>query len=123
MHFNMLDAKTQLSRLVEAALRGEEVIIANRGKPMVKLVPAEPAQSERQFGTLAGIWTTAEIDAAFSPEADAQAAADLMDHAERRAWRVMEPVRPFRDEKPAPKPAIKAPRKTAARAKPTRRTP
>ncbi len=43
MQFNMLEAKTQLSKLVEAALRGEEVVIANRGKPVVKLVKAEAA--------------------------------------------------------------------------------
>lgn len=32
-------AKTHLSRLIEAALRGEEVIIAKGSKPVVKLVP------------------------------------------------------------------------------------
>ena len=36
---NMHDAKTQLSKLVEAAEAGEEVIIARNGKPAVKLVP------------------------------------------------------------------------------------
>ncbi len=32
-------AKTQLSRLIDAALRGEEVIIAKGSKPVVRLVP------------------------------------------------------------------------------------
>ena len=36
---NIHDAKTHLSRLVELATKGEEVIIARFGKPMVKLVP------------------------------------------------------------------------------------
>jgi prevent-host-death family protein len=35
---NLHEAKSQLSRLVEAACRGEEVIIARRGVPAVKLV-------------------------------------------------------------------------------------
>lgn len=34
-------AKTNLSKLIEAALRGEEVIIARGDKPVVKLVPFE----------------------------------------------------------------------------------
>jgi prevent-host-death family protein len=33
------DAKTQLSSLVERAARGEEIVIANDGIPMAKLVP------------------------------------------------------------------------------------
>ena len=39
MKVNMLEAKSQLSRLVKEALDGEEVIIASNGEPMVKLVP------------------------------------------------------------------------------------
>jgi prevent-host-death family protein len=35
---NMHEAKSTLSALVAAALRGEEIIIANKGKPQVKLV-------------------------------------------------------------------------------------
>jgi len=34
---NIHDAKTQLSKLVDAALRGEEIAIARRNKPLVKL--------------------------------------------------------------------------------------
>lgn len=36
---NMLEAKTNLSRLVSSAAAGEIVVIANRGKPVVQLVP------------------------------------------------------------------------------------
>ena len=36
---NIHEAKTQLSKLVERALEGEEVIIARAGKPVVRLVP------------------------------------------------------------------------------------
>ncbi len=82
---NMLQAKTQLSKLVEAALRGEEVIIANRGKPMVRLVQAQAPTAPRKWGSLAGQWTEAEISAAFSPQADRQVADDLMANLGRRA--------------------------------------
>jgi prevent-host-death family protein len=36
--YNIHDAKTQLSRLVEQAANGEPFIIAKAGKPMVKVV-------------------------------------------------------------------------------------
>jgi len=36
---NLYEAKTQLSNLVERAAKGEEIVIAKAGKPMVRLVP------------------------------------------------------------------------------------
>ena len=39
MQFTIHAAKTQLSKLIQAALAGEEVIIANGDTPVVKLVP------------------------------------------------------------------------------------
>lgn len=40
MHqYNLYEAKTHLSQLVQAALDGEEVLIAHAGKPAVRLVP------------------------------------------------------------------------------------
>lgn len=39
MQYNVHAAKTQLSKLIEAALAGEEVIIARGSEPVVKLVP------------------------------------------------------------------------------------
>ena|SRR5690349_15541029 len=54
---NMHEAKTQLSRLVDAALAGEEVVIARAGKPAVRLVPVEEPLPRRQFGILKGkVW-------------------------------------------------------------------
>lgn len=41
---NMHQAKASLSRLVERALAGEEVIIARNGKPLVRLVPVPEPQ-------------------------------------------------------------------------------
>jgi len=51
---NMHEAKTQLSRLVERALAGEEVVIARAGKPLVRLVPVVEEKPRRQFGRLKG---------------------------------------------------------------------
>jgi prevent-host-death family protein len=42
---NMHQAKTTLSKLVDAAAAGEEIIIAKAGKPVAKLVPLNPAQT------------------------------------------------------------------------------
>jgi prevent-host-death family protein len=36
---NVADAKAHLSQLLEAALKGDEVIVARAGKPLVRLVP------------------------------------------------------------------------------------
>jgi prevent-host-death family protein len=53
---NIHEAKTHLSRLVEAAARGEPFIIAKAGKPMVKVVPLDLADTAigRRLGFLAG---------------------------------------------------------------------
>ena len=45
---NMQEAKTTLSRLVARAERGERVILARAGQPVVELVPV--AKPERHFG-------------------------------------------------------------------------
>ena len=37
--YNIYEAKTSFSRLVEEAASGEEVVIAKAGKPLVKMVP------------------------------------------------------------------------------------
>lgn len=47
-------AKTNLSRLIEQALRGEEVIIARGDKPVVRLVPVDAPKPRRRAGTLKG---------------------------------------------------------------------
>jgi prevent-host-death family protein len=44
MLVNVHEAKTQLSRLLEAAGRGEEVVIARNGVPVARLVPVAPAR-------------------------------------------------------------------------------
>jgi prevent-host-death family protein len=49
---NLHAAKTHLSRLVDKAMAGEEVVIAKAGKPMVRLVPIETKSRRTGFGTL-----------------------------------------------------------------------
>ena len=53
---NMHEAKTHLSRLVEAAANGEPFIIARAGKPVVKVVAVDApgAGSTRRVGFMAG---------------------------------------------------------------------
>jgi prevent-host-death family protein len=53
---NIHDAKTQLSKLVEQAAQGESFIIAKAGKPMVKVIPLEPAEAgtASRLGFMAG---------------------------------------------------------------------
>ena len=63
-------AKTDLSRLIKAAMRGERVIITDRGKPLVRLVPEppKPKNAKRGFGSLKGVinlppgWDSPEAD-------------------------------------------------------------
>jgi len=77
MQVNMLEAKTQLSKLVEAALHGEDVVIANRGQPVVRLVKVQ-AKVRRRTGAWAGLMTEAEIERAFSPEVEAEMAREWL---------------------------------------------
>ena len=95
MQVNMLEAKTHLSKLVEAALRGEEVVIANRGKPVVKLVRAE-VHPKRRWGAWEGLVTEAQVDAAFDPKFEAELAAEWQAWAEK-------PIEPVTRIKPASK--------------------
>ena len=48
------DAKTNLSRLIERACSGEEVIIARGKTPVVKLVPITSRSPRRKFGSMKG---------------------------------------------------------------------
>lgn len=47
-------ARTHLSRLVEAAAAGEEIVIAKSGKPLARLCPLAGPPRRRQLGTLNG---------------------------------------------------------------------
>jgi prevent-host-death family protein len=79
MKVNMLEAKSQLSRLVKEALDGEEVVIASNGEPMVRLVPIASKRRLRGWGRLKKL--AAGVDAAFTPEVDADVARSLEEHS------------------------------------------
>ena len=56
MLVNVHDAKSQLSKLIAAAEAGDDVVIARKGKPAVRLVPVKPGGF--QFDTLAHLVDT-----------------------------------------------------------------
>jgi len=60
--FTVHAAKTHLSRLIEKAEAGEEVVIARRNVPAVRLVPVREHEVARRFGALRG---RARVSAAF----------------------------------------------------------
>lgn len=75
---NIFQAKTQLSKLVEMAERGEEVIIARAGKPVARLSQLEPEKRPIVFGLLKGqIHVADDFDAPLPPEVLAEFEADL----------------------------------------------
>jgi prevent-host-death family protein len=57
--FNIHEAKTHLSRLVDEAEKGEPFVIAKAGKPKVKVVPIDdpPAQAKSRLGFMKGMYT------------------------------------------------------------------
>ena len=48
--FNVHEAKTHFSKLLERVLKGEEVIIAKAGKPVARILPVTPQVSKRVPG-------------------------------------------------------------------------
>jgi prevent-host-death family protein len=68
---NIHEAKTHLSRLLEAAAAGEEIVIAKAGKPMAKLVAVQPGAGPRVLGALAGQVVEREDCWAPDPELEA----------------------------------------------------
>ena len=51
---NVHEAKTRLSRLLERAEAGEEIVIARAGKPVARLIPYTDDRPKRTFGALRG---------------------------------------------------------------------
>ena len=63
---NMLQAKSSLSRLVEAIEQGQEreIVIARNGRPAAKLVPMDNAPSGKRIGVAKGLFVVPDsIDA------------------------------------------------------------
>ena len=67
---NLYDAKTQLSRLVDRAAAGEEIVIAKGGRPLARLVPLAVRTTPRRLGLRAH-------DVTLGPDFDAPLPASL----------------------------------------------
>ncbi len=69
--FNLYDAKTNLSALVEEAAAGEEIVIAKNGKPRARLVALDRGAAEPRFrlGFMRGrVWISDDFDAPWPEE-------------------------------------------------------
>jgi prevent-host-death family protein len=75
MQVTIHEAKTQLSRLIAAVERGEEVVIARRDKPVARLVPVVVERPKRKLGFLAHI--PVKLDGFFDPKFEAEIAANF----------------------------------------------
>jgi prevent-host-death family protein len=68
-HFNMHDAKTHLSRIIERVERGEEIVIDRAGTPVAKIIPLVRRVNRTAIGSLAGQldlsddWDTSQTNA------------------------------------------------------------
>ena len=66
---NLYEAKTQLSKLVDEAAGGEEIVIAKAGKPRARLVGLVPPRRKRRPGGAKGrIRISRDFDAPLPPE-------------------------------------------------------
>jgi prevent-host-death family protein len=66
---NVHAAKTHLSRLLEEAAAGEEIVIAKAGKPIAKLTRLDQPEEPRQLGILEGKGRISDdFDAPLPPE-------------------------------------------------------
>ena len=86
MKVNVLDAKNRLSELIRSAHAGEEVIIANRGEPVARLVPVSREDSVGPLGSPARIldWLKRNPLPESSRRSREEIDADIQ--AERDAW-------------------------------------
>ena len=75
---NVHEAKTHLSRLLQRAMDGEEIIIMRAGRRLVRLTPVESAPLRRRLGTAKGDFTVPKNFDAPLPE-------DILSDFESRA--------------------------------------
>lgn len=87
MQVNILEAKNRLSELIRTAQSGEEVVIANRGEPVARLVAAgRVAAKTAEIGSAAGVldWLRRNPLPAYARRSEAEIDAGI--DAERAAW-------------------------------------
>jgi len=78
--FNIHEAKTHLSRLIERAEHGEEIIIAKAGTPKVRLTPVREEVVTRRPGRFAGSLRVTEAFFEALPEEELSAWEARADH-------------------------------------------
>jgi prevent-host-death family protein len=54
VNVNVYAAKTNLSKLIDRAASGDEVVITRNGRPVARLVPVTPQRKPRKLGGLKG---------------------------------------------------------------------
>jgi len=64
---NVHEAKTQFSRLIDAAHAGETILVAKDGKPWARLVPLAADQPRRRPGVLRGTLQLPDAEALLAP--------------------------------------------------------
>jgi prevent-host-death family protein len=75
VHYNMHDAKTHLSRIIDRVERGEEIIIDRAGTPVARVVPLFHRVNRTAVGSLAGrLDLSGDWD---TPDTNAEIAADF----------------------------------------------
>jgi len=63
MQVSLIEAATRLSDLVDAAIDGEEVILLNGDRPVIKLMPIQSVRQNRKPGSAKGlIWISDDFD-------------------------------------------------------------
>lgn len=66
--YNLYEAKTHLSNLVDRAAQGEEIVFAKGGKPMARLVPLASHAPRRPGGWEGRVTIAADFDAPLPEE-------------------------------------------------------
>ena len=66
--YNLYQAKTSLSKLVDQAAKGQEIIIAKDGVPMARLMPLAPAVKRKPGGWEGQVRMADDFDAELPPE-------------------------------------------------------
>ena len=66
--YNVHDAKTHFSRLLQRVLGGEEIVIAKAGKPVARIVPVRPVTQRRPDRYRDRIWIADDFDAPLPDE-------------------------------------------------------
>ncbi len=69
MLVNIHEAKTHFSKFINSALKGDEIIVARGGKPLIRLVPYTEEPQKRRGGQLKGLMKIADDFDAPLPDA------------------------------------------------------